>query len=482
MDEGSRHRLEKRSAMRRTRVLLCDDTEDILLLLSMELGFHEDLEVVGAAHNGAQAIDLAARLQPDVVILDLAMPVVGGLEALPRILEVSSARVIVLSGLDATNVASKALELGAARYLEKDVDPDEIAAVIREVAASRESSGGGGKNEGSLSSLVVVVAEGEPDLRESIDVNLRRDGARVIAANDGEEALGIVAEVHPDLVVLDAGVAKLDAYEVCRRIRSEPATGSIPIVVLVDKAVAAERVTELAMGANDWLVKPFDPVELQMRLAAALRTAPETSALNPLTHLPGNVQVQRELERRTARSSPFALMYIDLDNFKAFNDYYGFLRGDEAIRLEATCATDAVRRHARDSFVGHVGGDDVIAIVDAPAAEPIARDIIAAWDRRVLPLYDPEDARRGYVEVSDRLGELRRYPISTISIGIATNTHRPLDSHWEASEIATEMKRFAKQDPGSSYAFDRRARGDRRRAPGAPPPGGERRRRVIRLE
>ena len=471
--------------MKRTRVLLCDDTEDILLLMSMELGFHDDIEVVGAAHNGREAVELAERLQPDVVILDLAMPVMGGLEALPRILEVARTKVIVLSGLDASNVASQALELGAALYLEKGVAPDEIAEIVKEVAAGPGAhTPRDAVNEATAAApggVVVVAVEPDEEARASIDVELRKAGAEVIVATDGDEALARVADVHPDVVVLDAAAPKTDAYEVCRRLRSEPSTESIAVVVLVDRSIADDALAQIAMGANDYVVKPFDTVELRMRVASALRTKPETTALNPLTYLPGNVQVQRELERRTHEQAPFALMYVDVDNFKSFNDHYGFLRGDKAIKLEADCTADAVRRHARRSFVGHVGGDDIVAIVDAPAAEPIARDIVAAWDRRVLPLYDPDDARRGYVEVADRLGELRRWPIATISIGIATNVHRPLQSHWEASEIAAEMKRYAKRLPGSGYAFDRRM-GERRRAAGPPPAEGERRRRVIRLD
>ncbi|MFN2488451.1 MAG: response regulator [Actinomycetota bacterium] len=468
-----------------TRVLLCDDTEDILLLLSMELGFHEDMEVVGAAHNGRQAIELAQRLQPDIVILDLAMPVMGGLEALPRILEVSPrTKVVVLSGLEDGNMAARALALGADRFLEKGLDPDEIATVVKEVA---HTARGEATSVGvDLSSLVIVVAEGEvegeADAERALEASLSASGAEVIAVSDDASALEVVGDARPDLVLLDTAAPELDAYELCRRLRSEPATGNIPVVMLVDRSIATDKVAEIALEASDYVIKPLDPVELQMRVTSALRTKQETTALSPLTYLPGNVQIERELKQRTGEGRLFALMYIDLDNFKAFNDYYGFLRGDEAIRLEATCTTDAVRRHARDGFVGHVGGDDVIALVDAGSAEAVARDVIDAWDRTILSLYDPEDAGRGYIEMTDRLGELRRYPISTISIGIATNEHRPLTNHWEASEIATEMKRFAKRRTGSGYAFDRRTAAERRSARGAPPAEGERRRRVIRLD
>lgn len=474
--------------MSRTRVLLCDDTKNIVLLLSMELGFNEDIEIVGAAENGKQAIELARVLQPDVVLLDLAMPVMTGLEALPGIREVApGAQIIVLSGFEAQSMASKALELGARRYLEKGTSPDDIAAAILETAGSPPATvatepAASKPLPRDLESLHVVVAGNEQPTIAGIEASLRAEGADVYLAADGDAALSLVAEASADLVLLDSSEAKIDALEVSRRLRSDPATQDVPIVVLTAKSVEAEELAHMTSTANDYLVKPFDPIELHMRVRSALRRTHEANAINPLTFLPGNVQIERELKRRTQERRRFALMYVDLDNFKAFNDRYGFLRGDEAIRLEATCTSDAVHRHAPEGFVGHVGGDDVIALVDPASAEAIARDIVAAWDRGILALYDPEDVARGHIEVADRLGTLQRYPIATISIGVASNLQRPETTHWEASEIAAEMKRFAKREPGSHYRFDRRSAEDRRAEPGAPPQGGERRQRVIRLD
>jgi diguanylate cyclase (GGDEF)-like protein len=179
--------------------------------------------------------------------------------------------------------------------------------------------------------------------------------------------------------------------------------------------------------------------------------------VNPLTHLVGNVQIQGEIERRLESSSGFALMYVDVDNFKAFNDHYGSLRGDGAIKLLGSTIGLSVTRHGgEDSFVGHIGGDDFVAITHPDAALATAKDICDAWDRQLVGLYDVEDLERGYVEAQDRRKQVHRYPLATISIGIATNLHRPIKSHWEAFEIAIEMKSFAKRIPGSSFAIDRR--------------------------
>jgi diguanylate cyclase (GGDEF)-like protein len=150
-------------------------------------------------------------------------------------------------------------------------------------------------------------------------------------------------------------------------------------------------------------------------------------------------------------------MYVDLDNFKAFNDHYGFLRGDGAIKLLGLTIGQSVTRHGNEnSFVGHIGGDDFIVLIAPDAVLATAKEICDAWDRQLAGLYDPIDLERGYVEVEDRRKEIHRYPLATTSIGIATNDHRPIQSHWEASEIASEMKSFAKRVPGSSYAIDRR--------------------------
>jgi diguanylate cyclase (GGDEF)-like protein len=179
--------------------------------------------------------------------------------------------------------------------------------------------------------------------------------------------------------------------------------------------------------------------------------------LNPLSRLPGNVEVQEQVSKRVAEGAPFALLYIDLDNFKAFNDHYGFLRGDEAIKLLASCSRDALDSIAGNGgFLGHIGGDDLVAIIDPEAAETMAKDLIQRWDEVITGCYDPEDAERGYIEVEDRKGSVHRYPMTTVSIGIATDGQRAITSCWEASEIASEMKQFAKRDPHSSYSIDRR--------------------------
>ncbi len=301
----------------------------------------------------------------------------------------------------------------------------------------------------------ILVADDDDDILRFVEVNLRLEGFEVITAADGEQALRAAHEIVPDMILLDVMMPKLDGFEVCERLRRDGRTSHISIIMLTAKSMSADKVVGLTAGADDYIIKPFDPVELVARVKSSLRRTRQMRDVNPLTQLPGNVQVQEEVARRVATAAPFALLYIDLDNFKAFNDHYGFLRGDEAIALLARCVRDAMGDDP-DAFIGHVGGDDLVAIVEPGRAETAVKGLISCWDASIADLYDPEDAERGYIEIPDRQKVMHRFPVMTVSIGIATNAHRAISSHWEASEIATEMKTFAKRDERSSYAIDRR--------------------------
>lgn len=313
----------------------------------------------------------------------------------------------------------------------------------------------------------ILIADDDEDIVRFVEVNLRLEGFEVVTAFDGEQALHNAYDIHPDLILLDVMMPKVDGFEVCQRLRSDGRTKNISIIMLTAKSLSADKVVGLTAGADDYMIKPFDPIELVARVKSALRRSKEMRAINPLTQLPGNVQIQDEVTHKVQSGENFAVMYIDIDDFKAFNDYYGFLRGDEAIKLLARCASEAVEEHGgQGAFVGHIGGDDLVAVVAADAAETTAKALLATWDREVVQLYDPADVQNGYIDVTDRQKQMHRYSIATLSIGIATNVHRQITSHWEASEIASEMKQFAKRQEGSRYAIDRRTREAPTRTPG----------------
>ena len=323
----------------------------------------------------------------------------------------------------------------------------------------------------AASSNKILIIEDEQDVLDMLTSTLRKtDGFTVITASDGATGLRMAREERPALVVLDLMLPKMPGLEVCKALKNDSATKQIPIIMLTAKSLSADRVVGLTAGADDYIIKPFDPVELVARVKSALRRVREMRSVNPLTQLPGNVQVQEEVAKHVATGVTFALMYIDLDNFKAFNDHYGFLRGDEAIKMLAASVEEAVHQEGGGGFVGHVGGDDFVALVKPEVSEQIANGIIQRWDQRAATLYDAEDLARGYIEIADRRNQVHHFPITTVSIGIASNAQKPIGSHWQASEIATEMKQFAKRDLSSSYAMDRRSQASTRPAPPAPVP------------
>lgn len=184
---------------------------------------------------------------------------------------------------------------------------------------------------------------------------------------------------------------------------------------------------------------------------------------NPLTRLPGGVAIEEVLKKRIEEESPMAFCLADLRNFKAFNDHYGYARGNEVILATAEMIKQAVREHGGEGdFVGHIGGDDFV-LITPDRFERICTAVIADFDRKIVAFYNPEDRQKGYIQGKTRKGEVVSFPIMTISIAVVTNRHRKLKNHIQVGEIAAEMKNFAKSFSKSVFVVDKRR---------DPPPAG----------
>lgn len=303
----------------------------------------------------------------------------------------------------------------------------------------------------------VLVVDDDTDIARYVELNLSLEGFTVHVAHDGEEAVQRALELRPDAVLLDVMMPGLDGYEVCRRLRRSARTNHCAILMLTAKSLSADTVLGLTSGADDYIAKPFDPPELVARVRAALRRVRQLRDLSPLTGLPGNSEIVRQMDILIAEGVEFALVHADLDRFKAYNDRYGFVRGDAAIRATADVLGEVLGRHpGHASFLGHIGGDDFAMLVDPGQAEAICKDAVATFDEMAPRLYDPEDRERGYIEVRTRRNEVEQVGIMTISLGVATSAHRTLSSAAEASAIATEMKMAAKGEDRSTFRIDQR--------------------------
>jgi diguanylate cyclase (GGDEF)-like protein len=303
----------------------------------------------------------------------------------------------------------------------------------------------------------ILVVDDDPDIARFVELNLRTHGFQTHVASDGMEALDKAFEIRPDLVLLDVTMPKMDGFEVAQKLRADQRTSNVSIIMLTARALSVDKVLGLTAGADDYVIKPCDPIELVARVKGTLRRAREMKALSPLTGLPGNVRIQDELHDLIRQAKPFALLYADLDNFKAYNDHYGFLRGDDALRFTArTLQESAMEVSGDETFVGHVGGDDYVVICPPGDAERICQTIIERFDQAVPGLYDAEDRDRGHIEIENRRKEIERFPLMSISIGVATTDRRDFTHHGEAVSVAGELKEFTKRTKGSSYAIDRR--------------------------
>jgi diguanylate cyclase (GGDEF)-like protein len=306
----------------------------------------------------------------------------------------------------------------------------------------------------------VLVVDDDRNLRNIITTNLELAGYEVATAANGQDALAKLEEDVPDLLLLDLMMPYMDGYEVTRRVRSHsnPMIANIPIIILTAKGEADDKVRGFEAGADDYVTKPFGPRELLARVQAKIRRVEIDSSLSPLTRLPGNLAIEGELRRRISENEDFSVLYLDLDNFKAFNDVYGFTHGDEAIQLVARIASDVVRAHGTPGdFVGHIGGDDFIIATLPECAERIANEIVAGFDSAIRSLYSQEDLSHGYIETLDRRGRLNRFPIMSISIAIVnSNEKHRLTNYAQIGETAADLKNVAKSVAGSLFVKDKR--------------------------
>lgn len=305
----------------------------------------------------------------------------------------------------------------------------------------------------------ILVCDDDVESVKLIEVRLKMEGFEVLPTYSAEQALQKALEAQPDLIIMDVVMRPMSGYEAFAILRQMPKTSSIPIIMVSGIRTEDQDLIEgFETGADDYITKPFNPSELVARVKGMLARARRYREFNPLTGLPGNAVIKHNLNLAVESGKPFAFLYVDLDNFKGFNDKYGFQRGDEVIRAVSQILCDGVEKCCRlRDFLGHVGGDDFVVLTSPDSAEMIAHYIVAEFDRRVMEFYPPHDRERGSIEIIDRRGQIVDCPFMTISIGIATNQRRAFLNALEVTEAAAEVKQIAKACSGSAYFEDRRS-------------------------
>jgi len=303
----------------------------------------------------------------------------------------------------------------------------------------------------------VVVADDDPDLRDILRSILEPEGFRVVEAPHGQAALEAVRSAHPDLLILDFTMPQLTGPEVCQVLKQDLLLRHLPIIMLTGRGEVPDKVHGIEAGADDYVVKPFEPRELLARVRMVIRRTAQELEANPLTKLPGNVSIEKEIETRLAAKKPLAVCYADLDRFKAFNDHYGFERGDRAITLTAQVLLEAVKRAGNpDDFIGHIGGDDFVVVTTPQRADAVCQHIVEQFDARILQLYDESDRAQQRLVHTDRKGNVVTVGVMTISVAVVTNAQRTLTHLGQIAQIGAELKAYAKRVEKSLYVKDQR--------------------------
>ena len=306
----------------------------------------------------------------------------------------------------------------------------------------------------------ILVADDEPHIRRILQFLLEQEGFEVHMAADGEEAWKAVASFQPDLVLLDVMMPRMDGFAVLEIIRAGFETARLPVILLTAKGEEQDKVKGLAGGANDYIVKPFNHDELLLRVSNLLEATRREREANPLTGLPGNRAIDREVTDRINHDQEFGFMYSDMDSFKSFNDKYGYSRGDRAISFLAGVLVGITQKYGSGrEFVGHVGGDDFVVVSSSLDAEKLSRRIIEEFDEGKVDLHDPADNAKGYLEIESRSGQIERFPLITLTLALVRNCRGRFAHPAELSDTLVELKRYGKTKPHSVVVFERRASG-----------------------
>ena len=273
----------------------------------------------------------------------------------------------------------------------------------------------------------------------------------------GRGAIDNLFNDPPDLLIVDNDIEDIPGLEMVALVKSENVYRQLPVIFAVDHGNLDKGINWAEAEIDELLIRPFTPSVIRARIILTLARASRSFDSNPLSKLPGNTSIIHRIQELIDRKDDFALAYCDLDHFKSFNDKYGFSRGDEVLMMSARIIVNTIRGvGGAKSFVGHVGGDDFVFILPADMVEDACKRVVAAFDSIVPNFYDPADRKRGYIQSTDREGNMRTFPLMAVSIAVVFNTDGRLKHFGEASQIAMTLKKKAKENPKSCYVLDRR--------------------------
>ncbi|MDD5475700.1 MAG: diguanylate cyclase [Syntrophales bacterium] len=258
----------------------------------------------------------------------------------------------------------------------------------------------------------------------------------------------------PSILIVDIA-ADPEIVPLLNMIKDDPLFSGLPVLAILDDPDHVPDWNKVRVDDYIWRKDIEEEIIIKVNLCG-LRSR-RIVEVNPLTRLPGNISINRQIQRRLDEGESFALGYADLDYFKPYNDTYGFSRGDDVIRITGRLILNITKnRQPRNSFVGHIGGDDFLCLTDVDVMEPVCEEIIEAFNRIIPTFYDPEHRKAGFIKAYDRAGLEQTFPFISVSIGVVCADGTDFSHYGELTEIASEMKSFAKKHEGSCYRLNRR--------------------------
>ncbi len=299
----------------------------------------------------------------------------------------------------------------------------------------------------------ILVVESEGLITRLIKENLGDEGYQAIMVLNGDDAVQFALREMPSLAILDVMLPGVDGYNVIQRLREHPKCMHIPIIMVSAYSTLVDKVRAYEIGVDSYITKPFCTDELMAHVRRQIRRM-QQNTLSPLTRLPGGIQLERAIDYTLRSLEPWSLLYLDLDNFKAFNDAYGFLAGNDMILLVGHICQQIVYEYGNaDDFVGHVGGDDFVIVTTPDKEQKMCEKILARYKEESLVFYRREDAERGSINGIDRHGRPYQFPLVSLSIGVVNDQFCCSHSTDEVGTLAAEAKRLAKRSASNiSYA------------------------------
>lgn len=302
----------------------------------------------------------------------------------------------------------------------------------------------------------IYIIEDSGDIYNKLKNIFKEEKDYLLRKVETEELESAIKNI-PDLMIINEDGIQEDIINICQKIRKDNDNSITPIIVISSDIRKEHRIGILKNSVEYFIKAPMDEQYIYYTVKNIVRLMQTNRTVSPLTGLPGNVQIQVEIKKRILRKKEFAVLYLDLDNFKEYNDIYGFSKGDEVIKYTAKTILKIIHKYElEDTFVGHIGGDDFIALIPKADYDEISQEILANFDEGIKKYFTEDDIEKGYLEVANRRGIIEQFPLTSLSIGVVAVEPGEYKNSLEIGEVGAQVKHLAKTQVGSAYVVNRR--------------------------